>query len=48
MQYQHYIKRKPTLVDLAKLRQGKNQSFKEFTIAWKKVATFIKLNEDLK
>jgi len=45
MQYQHNIKRKPTLVDLARMRQGENQSFDEFVIAWKKVAMFIKLNE---
>jgi len=27
------------------MRQGENQSFDEFVIAWKKVALFIKLNE---
>jgi len=45
MQYQHNIKRKPTLVDLARMRQGENQSLDEFMIEWKKVVIFIKINE---
>jgi len=49
MQYQHNIKRKLTLIDLARMRQGENQSFDEFVIAWKRVVTFIKLSgEELK
>jgi len=39
------MKRKPTLVDLTRMGQGENQSFDEFVIAWKKIATFINMNE---
>jgi len=39
------MKRRPTIVDLAKMRQQENQSFEYFVTAWKKVAGFIKLNE---
>jgi len=44
-QYQHNMKRRPTIVDLAKMRQQENQSFETFVVAWKKVSKFIKLNE---
>jgi len=44
-QYQHNMKRRPTIVDLAKMKQQENQSFENFVIAWKKVAMFINLNE---
>lgn len=44
-QYQHNIKRKPTLVDLERMRQGENQSFDEFVKAWRKIAKFINLSE---
>ena len=44
-QYQHSIKKKPTIMDLARMRQGKNQSFEEFVVAWKKVVTYIELSE---
>jgi len=39
------MKRIPTIVDLATMRQQENQSFEYFVIAWKKVVGFIKLNE---
>lgn len=39
------MKRRPTIVDLAKMRQQENQSFENFVTAWKKVSGFIKLNE---
>jgi len=39
------MKRKPIIVDLAKMRQQENQSFENFVTAWKKVAGFINLNE---
>lgn len=32
-------------MDLARMKQGKNQSFEEFVIAWKKVVTYIELSE---
>jgi len=44
-QYQHNMKRKPTLVDLETMRQGENQSFNKFVIEWKRIATFINLSE---
>jgi len=44
-QYQHNMKRRPNIVDLAKMKQQENQSFEKFVIAWKKVARFINLNE---
>jgi len=44
-QYQHNMKRKPTLVDLARMRQGENQSFDKFVTSWKKITTFINLSE---
>ena len=44
-QYQHNVKRKPTIMELAKMRQQENQSFEDFVTAWKKVVRFIKLNE---
>ena len=39
------MKRIPTIVDLAKMRQQENQSFENFVTAWKKVVGFIKLNK---
>ena len=44
-QYQHNIKRKPTLINLERMRQDENQSFDEFVTTWKKVATLINLSE---
>jgi len=45
-QYQHNMKIKPILVDLARMRKGENQSFDEFVTTWKNIATFINLNEN--
>jgi len=39
------MKRKPTLIDLARMKQGENQSFDEFVIAWKRTTTFINISE---
>jgi len=39
------MKRRPTIVDLAKMKQQENQSFENFVTAWRKVAGFINLNE---
>jgi len=39
------MKRRPTIVDLAKMKQQENQSFENFMTAWRKVARFINLNE---
>lgn len=44
-QYQLNIRRKPTHIDLERMRQDKNQSFDKFVTTWKKVETFVNLNE---